>query len=68
VTDQPPVPTSPLLIRDRLSASVGMNVFFGRLVVERNEARFDPVGFGNKLDVDAAPTIHHTDRAVTVVF
>jgi hypothetical protein len=45
-----------------------MNVLFGRLVVEPNEARFEPMVYGNKLNFDAAPTIHHTDRVVTVVF
>ena len=57
----------PLLVQDHVSARIGVTTVLGRLLVSSDELRFEPVVPRTKLNTEPAPTVSHTDHAVTVV-
>jgi len=59
--------SDPLLVLDHLSVAIGVDRFFGSLVVAPGALCFTPKGWGNKLNVADAPTLVHEGQRVTLV-
>jgi hypothetical protein len=59
---------SPIFVRDHLSAAVGMNRYFGRLLVTFGEVYFEPRGVGNKLNPEPAAPVRHDGDTVVVAY